>query len=192
MQIVQFPHPALRWKSKPIVEITPELQKIVREMFDLMYAAEGIGLAANQVALPWRVFVINLTADKTETSEEHVFINPEIVKRKGTVEAEEGCLSMPKLYGQVKRSAEIVVEAFDLDGRGFEMTLDDLASRAVQHELDHLDGVLFTDRMSEAGQREVAPVLSDFETQFRRQQELGVIAPDPELQKQLLEIEPKQ
>ncbi len=191
MQIVQFPHPALRWKSKPIVEITPELQKIVREMFDLMYAAEGIGLAANQVALPWRVFVINLTADKAETSEEHVFINPEIVKRKGTVEAEEGCLSMPKLYGQVKRSAEIVVEAFDLDGRGFEMTLDDLASRAVQHELDHLDGVLFTDRMSEAGQREVAPVLSDFETQFRRQQELGVIAPDTVLQKQLLEIEPK-
>src|SRR5437016_5349208 len=150
MEILPYPHPALRWKSKPIQEINDDLRRIVAEMFDLMYAAEGIGLAANQVGLPYRLFVLNLTGKKEETDQEHVFINPEIVKRKGTQEAEEGCLSFPKLYGQVRRAGEIIVEAFDLDGQGFELSIDDLASRAIQHESDHLDGVLFTDKLSEA------------------------------------------
>jgi peptide deformylase len=192
MQIVQYPHPALRWKSKPIVAITPELERIVREMFDLMYAAEGIGLAANQVALPYRVFVLNLTADPKEKDEEHVFINPEILKRKGTIEAEEGCLSLPKLYGQVRRAQEIVVEAFDLSGNGFELTINDLGARAIQHEIDHLDGVLFTDRMSESGQREVAPTLADFEAQFRRQQELNVFPTDDVIREELQKLEPRE
>jgi len=185
MQIVRYPHPALRFKSVPITRITPELRDAVREMFDLMYAAEGIGLAANQVALPYRVFVMNLTGKREEKDQEHIFINPEIVHRKGTQEAEEGCLSFPKLYGQVRRAGEIVVEAFDLDGCGFELTIDDLASRAIQHETDHLDGMLFTDRLSEAARREVAPTLGDFESQFRRQQELGVFPPDETIESEL-------
>src|SRR5438552_14395715 len=137
MQIVLYPHPALRWKSVPITQITDELRGTVREMFDLMYSAEGIGLAANQVGLPYRLFVLNLTGKREEKDQEHVFINPEIVKSKVTQEAEEGCLSVPKLYGQVRRVEEIVVEAFDLEGRGFELTIDDLGSRAIQHEADH-------------------------------------------------------
>lgn len=185
MQIVHYPHPALRFKSTPVVRITPELREVVRDMFALMYAAEGIGLAANQVGLPYRLFVLNLTGKQEDRDQEHVFINPEIIHRKGTQEAEEGCLSLPKLYGQVRRADEITVEAFDLDGRGFELTVDDLGSRAIQHESDHLDGVLFIDRLSDSAQREVAGHLADFEAQHRRQQELGLIPADAELQESL-------
>jgi len=192
MQIVLFPHPALRFKSVPITRIDPDLRDTVREMFELMYAAEGIGLAANQVGLPYQLFVLNLTGKREEKDQEHVFINPEIVTRKGTQEAEEGCLSFPKLYGQVRRAEEIVVEAFDLDGQGFELSIEDLASRAIQHETDHLNGVLFTDRLSEAAQREVAPTIADFESQFRRQQELGVIPPNAEIEAELRRLAERQ
>ena len=191
MQIVQYPHPALRWKSKPVLEITLELQKTIREMFDWMYKHEGIGLAANQVALPYRVFIINTTGDPEEKDEELVFINPEIVRRKGTVEAEEGCLSLPKLYGQVKRSEEVEVEAFDIEGRGFGLTAKELGSRAIQHELDHLDGTLFIDRMSDSGRRELAGQLTDFDAQFRQQQSLGVFPSDELIREELLRLEPK-
>lgn len=189
LQIVNYPHPALRWKSKPIKSISPELRETVRTMFDLMYEARGIGLAANQVALPYRLFVINLTADPNEKEEEFVFINPEITKRKGTAEGEEGCLSLPQLYGDVKRSEEITVEAYDLDGQLFEITLDDLAARAVQHEHDHLEGTLFPDRMVEAKRKELEAQIADFETQFRHQQERGEFPPDEEIRKQLAQLE---
>ncbi|MFN0052787.1 MAG: peptide deformylase [Planctomycetales bacterium] len=185
MQIIHYPHPALRWKSSPITRITEELRDIVRQMFELMYASEGIGLAANQVGLPYRVFVLNLTGKREEADQEHVFINPEIVGRKGSQEGEEGCLSLPKLYGQVRRANEVVVEAFDLEGRGFELTIDDLGSRAIQHESDHLDGVLFVDRLTESGKREAASALADFESVYRRQQELGVVPPDAEIESTL-------
>jgi peptide deformylase len=191
MQIVPYPHPALRWKSKPVTEITPELRNIVREMFELMYAAKGIGLAANQVSLPLRLFVLNLTGDPAEKEEEHVFINPEIIRRKGSEEGEEGCLSFPRLYGPVRRAAEIVVEAFDMEGQGFELNVDEMAARAIQHETDHLDGVLFTDRMSDSFKREVAPVLSAFEQQFRQQQAQGEFPADDEIRRQLRELEPR-
>ena len=192
MQIVLYPHPALRFKSVPITQIDAALHDTVREMFELMYASEGIGLAANQVGLPYRLFVLNLTGKREEKDQEHVFINPEIVKRKGTQEAEEGCLSFPRTYGEVRRADEIVVEAFDLDGQGFDLSIDDLASRAIQHETDHLDGVLFTDKLSEAALRELAPKMSDFESQFRRQQELGVVPSIPAIEAQLRRLAEKQ
>lgn len=191
MEIVQYPHPALRWKSKPITAITAELRQTVREMFSLMYEAKGIGLAANQVALPYRMFVVNVMADQEQEEEERVFINPEIVQRKGSAEEEEGCLSLPELYGQVRRAEQIVVEAFDLDGLGFEMELTDLPSRVVQHECDHLDGVLFVDRMSESGRRELEPRLSEFEAHFRRQQQANKVPVDDAIKERLRAIEPK-
>jgi peptide deformylase len=191
MEIVYYPHPALRWKSQPIRQINDEVRQVVQEMFALMYAHKGIGLAANQVGLPWQLFVLNLTGDPEEKDEEHVFINPEIVKRKGSEEGEEGCLSLPKLYGDVRRAAEIIVEGYDLDGQGFEMTLDDLAARCVQHEFDHLQGTLFVDRMSDSKKREVVSTLSDFEALFRRQQELGQFPSDAEIESQLRKMEPK-
>lgn len=189
MQIVHYPHPALRWKSRPITRIDDQLRNTVREMFDLMYAAEGIGLAANQVGLPYRLFVLNLTGDKSETTEELVFINPEIVRRRGTQESEEGCLSLPRLYADVRRSQHVLVEAFDLNGQGFELTVDELASRAVQHETDHLDGVLFTDRLTDSGKRTVAGTLAEFEADFRRQQSSGIILPDEQLAAELARLE---
>lgn len=192
MEIVVYPHPALRWKSKPVQEINADVRRVVGEMLELMYAHKGIGLAANQVALPWRLFVLNLTGDPAEKDEEIVFINPEILKRKGTIEAEEGCLSFPGLYGNVRRSANIVVEAFDLQGNAFEVAGDDLAARAVQHENDHLDGVLFIDRMTETVRRPLDPVITDFESQYRRGQEQGKIPADEVVLRQLGELEPKE
>lgn len=189
LHIVNYPHPALRWISKPIKSISPDLRDTVRTMFDLMYEARGIGLAANQVALPYRLFVINLTSDPNEQEEEFVFINPEITKRKGTTEGEEGCLSLPQLYGDVKRSEEITVEAYDLDGQLFEITLDDLAARAVQHEHDHLEGILFPDRMLEAKREELEAQIADFEAEFLYKQQQGEYPSDEDLRKQLTQLE---
>ena len=191
MQILPYPHAALRWKSKPIQEINDDLRRVVAEMFELMYAAKGIGLAANQVGLPYRLFILNLTADPEIKDEEIVFLNPTILKRKGTTEGEEGCLSFPGMYGQVKRAAKIDVEAFDLNGECFEYSLDDLAARAVQHENDHLDGVLFIDRMTETARRELDPIISDFEAQFRRWQTEGRYPSDELLKRELLMLEQK-
>ena len=95
LQIVHYPHPALRYASRPVTQIDDDLRATVRAMFELMYDAKGIGLAANQVALPFRFFVLNLTADPEQKDQEQVFINPEIVKRHSSIEDEEGCLSLP-------------------------------------------------------------------------------------------------
>lgn len=191
MEIVYYPHPALRWKSQPIRQINDEVREVVREMFSLMYAHRGIGLAANQVGLPWQLFVLNLTGDPEQKDEEYVFINPEIVKRKGSEEGEEGCLSLPKLYGDIRRAAQIIVQAYDLDGQGFEMTLDELGARCFQHELDHLEGTLFVDRMSDSKRREIEPVLEEFASEFRKQQFLGKVPSDADIVARLKTLEPK-
>lgn len=185
MEILRYPHPALRWKSQPVMEINAALRQTVAAMFDAMYAANGIGLASNQVGIPLRFFILNLTGEAHEKDQELVFINPEIVRRKGTVEGEEGCLSFPGLYGPVRRSETVVIEAFDLEGQPFQMALDELAARAVQHENDHLDGVLFIDRMTETARRAVEPVVADFEAQFRRQQAEGQYPSDDEIRRKL-------
>jgi peptide deformylase len=190
MQIVSYPHPALRWKSKPLTRIDADLKQLVRAMFELMYATNGIGLAANQVAVPLRLFIMNATGSAAESAAEHVFLNPEIVRRKGSMEAEEGCLSLPGLYGQVRRSEKIVVNAFDLDGQEFEMDLEDLEARVVQHENDHVDGILFIDRMTEAARRELDSRIADFDAQFRRQQAAGTIPTDDVLERTLRSLEP--
>lgn len=185
MEIVRYPHPALRWKSTDITRIDDQLRGIVRQMFDLMYEAKGIGLAANQVALPLRLFIMNPTADPTDVESEMVFINPEIVSRKGSELGEEGCLSLPELYSEVRRAKDIVVEAYDLEGQGFELTVDDLPARVIQHEIDHLDGVMFVDRVSESAQREIAAVLADFDAAFRREQSEGRVPSDDAIRRQL-------
>jgi peptide deformylase len=192
LSIVTYPHPALRWESKPIIEIDEQLRAAVRQMFGLMYTAGGVGLAANQVALPWRLFVINPSGDPTQTDQEFVFINPEILRRKGSVEGEEGCLSLPELYGSVRRSASIVVEAFDLEGQPFRMELEEYPARVVQHEYDHIEGVLFIDRMGESQRRDYEARLADFETQFRKSQQAGEIPSDEELKRRLQELEPRE
>jgi peptide deformylase len=189
MQIVQYGHPVLRWKSKPIQSINDELRSAVREMFDLMYAAKGIGLAANQVGLPLRFFVCNVTADPAQQDEEFVFLNPRIRRRKGATTGEEGCLSLPGLYANVERAEEIVVEAYDLNGEGFEMELDELPARVVQHETDHLDGVLFVDRLSPDDRLKLEVKLLGFESEFRKQQSAGQFPADDEIKRLLKSLE---
>jgi peptide deformylase len=189
MEIVKYGHPVLRWKAKPLTELTPDFKATVRTMFDLMYEARGIGLAATQVGLPYRFFVVNTTADPKETEEELVFINPEIIRRKGNLEGEEGCLSLPELYGDVARAEEVVLEAYDINGDGFEMECSEILARVIQHENDHLDGVLFIDRMKAAAVAELQANLDDLENQFRQAQAAGTIASDDELKRLLSEME---
>ncbi|WP_077028090.1 peptide deformylase [Fuerstiella marisgermanici] len=189
LQIVYHPHPALRWKSKDVTRIDAQLKDWVGQMFDLMYEANGIGLAANQVALPYRLFVINPTGDPNEKEMEQVFINPQIVKRNGSEEGEEGCLSLPEIYGPVTRAERITVEAFDLSGRDFAMDLNGMPARVVQHENDHLDGVMFTDRVSDEALKALMPLVDDLAVQLRRQQSEGTLASDKELKKQLQQLQ---
>ncbi|MEZ6129423.1 MAG: peptide deformylase [Planctomycetaceae bacterium] len=189
LKIVYHPHPALRWKSKDITRIDAQLKNWVGQMFDLMYEARGIGLAANQVALPYRLFVINPSGDPEEPESEQVFINPQIVKRNGSYDAEEGCLSLPEIYGPVTRAEKIVVEAFDLNGQDFAMELTGLPARVVQHENDHLDGVLFTDWVSDQVRNDLQPLLDDLSAQMQRQQSEGRLASEAKMVAELKRLE---
>lgn len=188
LRIVKYPHPALRHKSKPLRRVDGELKKIIREMFDLMYEEKGVGLAANQVDLPYRMFVLNLEGDPAK-GEEHVFLNPVISRRQGTVEAEEGCLSFPEIFAPVKRSEKIVVSAYNLDGEELNCDLSGFFARAVQHEYDHLDGILFIDRLSPAALLSVKQLLEDLELQLQGDRERGVIPEDPQIFARLSELE---
>jgi peptide deformylase len=135
--------PILRAETKPIAEITDEIRQLVKNMFETMYLAKGIGLAAPQVGRTERVAVIDV--DKQPL----VIINPEIVESASdTSKAEEGCLSIPDVYGDVVRPARVKVRAFDIEGREFEIEADELLGRCLQHEIDHLHGKLFLDYMS--------------------------------------------
>jgi len=189
LRIVHFPHPALRWKSKDVTRIDAQLKDWIAQMFELMYAARGIGLAANQVGLPYRLFIINPSADPAEKELEQVFINPQIIKRNGSEDAEEGCLSLPEIYGPVTRAERITVEAFDLSGENFAYELGGIHARVVQHESDHLDGVMFTDRIDAGALAELQPLLDDMTAQMKRQQQEGQLAPDDELLAELQRLQ---
>ncbi len=162
---------------------------MVDQMFELMYEARGVGLAANQVALPYRLFVINPTGDPQEKDEEMVFLNPRISRRRGSEDGEEGCLSLPEICAPVTRATHITVDAFDLAGHQFEIELEDFAARVVQHEYDHLEGVLFPDRIAEEHTREMQPLLDDLVHQFRARQEAGEEQSDEELRAELRRLE---
>ena len=190
MHIVHYPHPTLRYKSKPVKRVDVELRKVVRQMFDLMYEANGIGLAANQVDLPLRLFIVNLAANPDE-GEEIVFLNPVVSFPKGSDEADEGCLSLPGVYGPVVRPARIRVNAYDLSGQEVSADLEGMQARVVQHELDHLDGVVFPDRMSSTARSSVDPLLEEFEADFRTRRETGEIPDDDEIRRRLAEWEGK-
>ena len=188
LQLIQYPHPTLRHVSRPLTKIDAELRGFVRQMFELMYKHRGVGLAANQVDLPYRLFVVNLEGDPAK-GEEIVFVNPVISRRKGLAEAEEGCLSLPGMYGYVKRPAEVVLDAFSLDGKPIHLELDDLFARVVQHETDHLDGRLFIDRLNTTGALNARPILDEFEIAFAGQRERGEIPSDNVISARLAELE---
>jgi len=184
-RIVFHPHPALRYTSRPVARIDDDLRAAVRAMFDLMYEARGIGLAANQVALPYRFFILNLTADPDQPDQEQVFINPEIVKRHSSVEDEEGCLSLPGIYAKVRRARKIRVKAYDLAGHEVDLEAEDLLGRAIQHEADHLNGKLFLDYLTPAAASAIAVRLKDLESDHRRALATGQVPDDATLVRDL-------
>lgn len=189
MRIIKYPHPTLRHKSKPLRRVDAELKQIIHEMLDLMYRDKGIGLAANQVDLPYRLFVLNVESDQAARDQEFVFINPVITKRSGTAEEEEGCLSLPEVFAPVKRSEAITLAAYNLAGEAVDYQLAGLPARAAQHEYDHLDGVLFVDRLSPSSQLAVKQALLDLQAEFEGDRRRGVIGDDAQIAARLAELE---
>lgn len=145
--------PILRQKAKRVTNFGPSLENLVQDMLDTMHAANGLGLAAPQIGIPLRLLVIEMPAEEDEEGKEiqpgqlYIYCNPEIVKAHGEEEDEEGCLSVPGYVGTVKRAAVVVVKGQDLKGRPIRTKAQGLLARAFQHEIDHLDGKLFLDRV---------------------------------------------
>jgi peptide deformylase len=146
-EIVKYPDPVLERKGEPVTEFDDELQKLVDDMFESMYAAKGIGLAAPQIGLSQRLTVIDLSCNERR-EDRIVLVNPEIIFREGKQYEEEGCLSLPEIRDKVTRAAKVRVRAQDVKGKWFEIEGEELLSRAFQHEIDHLDGILFFRRVS--------------------------------------------
>lgn len=145
--IVLYGDPVLRETSEPVDEINQEVKDLVSDMVDTIKKAKGLGLAAVQIGVPKRIFLVDLSAvDLNETL--RVYINPEIVETEGEVTYEEGCLSFPGIYQKVDRPAKVTIRATDLEGNRFEQTADGIAARAILHEFDHLEGKLFIDYLS--------------------------------------------
>lgn len=188
LRIVTYPHPTLRHVSKPVRRVDAELRRLVDEMFQLMYAANGIGLAANQVDLPLRFFICNLAA-QPDAGEEHVFLNPVLSRQKGLSEREEGCLSFPGLYAPVRRPETVRLQAYSLSGEEIQLELEGLMACVVQHEVDHLDGVLFIDRLSPTHELNARPVLEEFELEFKSRRQAGEIPRDVEIAERLADLE---
>jgi peptide deformylase len=146
-EVVKWPDPVLAKPGAVVTVFDAKLKKLVEEMFESMYAAQGIGLAAPQISISQRITVIDVSFKKNP-EEKIVLINPEIVEREGKQVEEEGCLSLPEIREKVSRAEWVKVRAQDETGKWFEVEGKELLARAMQHEIDHLDGVLFIDRLS--------------------------------------------
>ena len=189
MQIIQWPHPTLLYRSKPLKRVDAELRAMIDGMFDLMYAHRGVGLAANQVDLPYRLFVVNPTGERTEKSHEQVFINPVLSRPRGSAEDEEGCLSLPGLYAPVRRPDRVHVNAFTLKGEELDFEAEGHFARILQHENDHLDGVMFIDRLETTLQMDLRGEVEEFLSEFAQRRERGEIPSDEEIAQRLKELE---
>ena len=146
-EVVKYPDPILTKKGEPVTEFTPELAQLVDEMFDSMYAAEGIGLAAPQISISKQITVIDVSF-KERPEDKLVLINPQVIDRRGKQVEEEGCLSLPEIHEKVQRDAWVKVLAQNVKGDFFEVEGEELLARALLHEIDHLHGILFIDRLS--------------------------------------------
>lgn len=144
--ILEFPDPRLRTKAQAVTRFDAALGTLIDDMLETMYAAPGIGLAATQVDVHQRVIVIDLSKDHNEPL---VLVNPEILAREGEASSEEGCLSVPGIFDEVKRAAKVRLRAQDRSGQTFERDYEDILAVCIQHEMDHLDGKLFVDYLSD-------------------------------------------
>ncbi len=146
LAILEYPDPRLRKTAKPVAVVDDAVRQLMADLLDTMYAAKGIGLAATQVDVHRRVLVIDVSEERNRPL---VFINPELMSATGRGPGEEGCLSVPDIYDKVQRATEIRVRALGVDGNPFEMEADGLLAVCIQHEMDHLEGKLFVDYLSE-------------------------------------------
>ena len=167
LKILEFPDPRLRTKATPVEVVDDALRALIDDMFETMYAAPGIGLAATQVDVHKRLLITDVSPDKTEP---FVFINPEILEKDGVVVTDEGCLSVPGYYEEVERADHIRVRFLDRSGAQQEMEAQGLLAVCIQHEIDHLDGKLFVDYLSEAKRQRIRKKLE----KDRRQQSAAV------------------
>lgn len=148
-EILKLPDPVLKTVSTPIEAVTDDVRKLLDDMLEIMYAAPGIGLAAVQIGIPKRLVVIDAVREEDEPRDPIFMVNPEIIwSSEETAEYEEGCLSIPEVYGNVTRPAEVKVRYLDRDGKACERHCDDLLATCVQHEIDHLNGILFIDYLT--------------------------------------------
>ena len=168
LTILEFPDPRLRTKATPVSAVDDTLRTLVRDMFETMYAAPGIGLAATQVNVHKRLLVVDVSADKSEPM---ALINPEILEKDGVIVSDEGCLSVPGYYEEVERAEHIRVRFLDRDGIAQEMETEGLLAVCIQHEIDHLEGKLFVDYLSEAKRQRIRKKLQ----KERRQQSAAVV-----------------
>ena len=146
LPILHFPDPRLRNPARPVARVDDELRTLLDDMLETMYAAPGIGLAAPQVDVSKRVIVIDISEERDDP---HYFVNPQIISRRGAEQFEEGCLSVPNIYETVERAAWVRVQALGRDGKAYELEADGLLAVCIQHEIDHLEGKLFVDYLSE-------------------------------------------
>ena len=152
LQILHYPDPRLYNRAEAVSRVDDEVRTLVDDMFETMYAAPGIGLAAIQVNVPLRVITIDISKDKRDPL---CLINPELISKRGTLEIEEGCLSVPGVYEMVHRAEQIRVRALNRAGESFELDAEDLLAACIQHEIDHLDGKLFVDYLSQLKRRRI-------------------------------------
>ncbi len=169
LNILEFPDPRLRTKAVPVEAVDDSLRALIDDMFETMYAAPGIGLAATQVDVHLRLLVADVSSD---SSAPHVLINPEILEKDGVMVSDEGCLSVPGYYEEVERAEHIRVRFLDRQGASQEMEAEGLLAVCIQHEMDHLEGKLFVDYLSEAKRQRIRKKL----LKERRHQSAAVVA----------------
>ncbi|HEU0154108.1 MAG TPA: peptide deformylase [Arenimonas sp.] len=157
LPILEFPDPRLRTVAKPVAQVDDAIRRLVDDMFETMYDAPGIGLAATQVDVHLRLLVLDVSEDKSRPM---VFINPEILASQGSQVYQEGCLSVPGIYADVSRADQVRVRALDRDGQAFEIEADGLLAVCIQHEMDHLAGKVFVDYLSPLKREQVRKKLA--------------------------------
>lgn len=157
LPILEFPDPRLRTVAKPVAQVDDAVRRLVDDMFETMYDAPGIGLAATQVDVHLRLLVLDVSEDKNRPM---VFINPEIIESEGSQVYQEGCLSVPGIYADVKRADRVRVRALDREGKAFEVDAGGLLAVCVQHEMDHLAGKVFVDYLSPLKREQVRKKLA--------------------------------
>lgn len=189
LEIVKYPHPVLAHIARPLRRVDDELREIIQDMFRLMYATHGIGLAAVQVGLPYRLIVINPSGNAEQTDQEMALINPVLSRPKGNVEMDEGCLSFPDIWAPVRRAKEITLNAWTPDGVEVNLRAKEMLARVLQHECDHLDGMVFVNRVPPAAKLEIVDALDDMVVEYRQNVEMGRFPGDESVAAKIAELE---